>query len=468
MEAIQEDIDALVSLEQRITEAVRLLADLRGENNRLQGRLKTVEEEVRFIGAERDELRALSAEMEKENAGLGQEVRRLSAELDELRGERKQVKARIEKLLSQCRTITDDLAQNVRMGPARRRKDSSAAPARADMCHVGKRAVDPPGDVAEHALRERLCQIQEEGKVPLLSADMDDTFLPFGALLTETEIGLLVAYLESGGQIAINTLAPKEWFLLRVVEPMARAFHQRRRVHLLSRVHWIVSGGREIFVFDATQQSYRRIYAAAHGNKAEGLLRLARELGDAIAILALYGDCFGDPGNDGNAIGREGIPLVINVGADHSVVRSEVEQLFINTIEKGPRVILRHLAFVADRLRNPVAEAIPAVESTFAGAALEDRNGWHFGWTDFPDCPEEEPLEVQGHGSGFVWSWNREGICYVTPLLRRVDPQASGPTAYGARLPKGTTGFTFFWTGGDDARGGQLPGHWEGRDFLRS
>ena len=79
--AVQEDIDALVRLEQRITEAVQLLADLRGENNRLQGRLKTVEEEVRFTGAERDELRALSAEMEKENAGLGQEVRRLSAEL---------------------------------------------------------------------------------------------------------------------------------------------------------------------------------------------------------------------------------------------------------------------------------------------------------------------------------------------------------------------------------------------------
>src|ERR1035438_6870175 len=166
--AVQEDIDALVSLERRITEAVQLLADLRGENNRLRERLKTVEEEVRLTGAERDELRALSAEMEKENVGLGQKVRRLSAELDELRGERKQVKARIEKLLSQCRTITDDLAQNVRTGPARRSKDSSAAPARADLCHVGKCAVDPPEDVAEHALRKAPAPNSGRGKGPLV------------------------------------------------------------------------------------------------------------------------------------------------------------------------------------------------------------------------------------------------------------------------------------------------------------
>ena len=424
---------------------------------------------MRFARTERDELQALSAEIEKENGDFEQDFRRLSAEIDELRGKRKQVKAQIGKLLDQCRTIpTGDLVRNVQMDSARTHKDSSTAPARAGMCYVGKYAIDQPGDVAEHALRERLRQIQEKGKIPLLSADMDDTFLPFGALLTETEINLLLAYLENGGQIAINTLAPKEWFLLRVVEPLARAFHQKRRVCLLKRVHWIVSGGREIFVFDASQQSYRRIYAASHGNKAEGLLRLAQHLGDSIAILALYGDCFGDPGNDGNVIGREVIPLLINAGSDHPVARSEVEQLFINTIEKGPRVILRHLAFVTERLRDLVTEAIPPAESTFAVAASQDRNCWSFGLADFSGCPEEEPLEVRGHGSGFVWSWNREGMSYVTPLLRRVDSQALGPTAYGARLPEGTTGFTFFWTGGDDAKGGQSPGHWEGKDFLRN
>ena len=67
MEAVQEEsIDALGSLEQRITYAVELISNLRAENEELR---------QRFTGAQR--------------------------ELDELRNERKQVKARIEKLLGQ-------------------------------------------------------------------------------------------------------------------------------------------------------------------------------------------------------------------------------------------------------------------------------------------------------------------------------------------------------------------------------
>ncbi len=67
MEAVQEEsVDALESLEQRITHAVELITNLRTENEDLR---------QRFAGAQR--------------------------ELDELRNERKQVKARIEKLLGQ-------------------------------------------------------------------------------------------------------------------------------------------------------------------------------------------------------------------------------------------------------------------------------------------------------------------------------------------------------------------------------
>jgi FtsZ-binding cell division protein ZapB len=67
MESVQEEsIDALGNLEERITYAVELINNLRAENEELRRR---------FTGTQR--------------------------ELDELRNERKQVKARIEKLLGQ-------------------------------------------------------------------------------------------------------------------------------------------------------------------------------------------------------------------------------------------------------------------------------------------------------------------------------------------------------------------------------
>lgn len=66
MEAVQEEIDTLASLEERIHRAVELISTLRSENNELQ-----------------------------------RKVNDMSEELNTLRSERKQVKTRIEKLLSQ-------------------------------------------------------------------------------------------------------------------------------------------------------------------------------------------------------------------------------------------------------------------------------------------------------------------------------------------------------------------------------
>ena len=73
MEAVQESTDALGSLEERITRAVQVLMNLRNENQQLQ----------------------------KDKSELEQKVHQLSEEIDTLRGERKQVKTRIEKLLTQ-------------------------------------------------------------------------------------------------------------------------------------------------------------------------------------------------------------------------------------------------------------------------------------------------------------------------------------------------------------------------------
>jgi FtsZ-binding cell division protein ZapB len=72
-QAVQVGSDALASLEERITRAVQVLTTLRHENEHLQ----------------------------KDKDELQQRVQQLSDEVEALRGERKQVKARIEKLLTQ-------------------------------------------------------------------------------------------------------------------------------------------------------------------------------------------------------------------------------------------------------------------------------------------------------------------------------------------------------------------------------
>lgn len=73
MEAVQEGIDVLASLEERITRAVQVLTILRDQNEQLR----------------------------RDKSELEQKVQQLSTEVDTLRGERKQVKTRIEKLLTQ-------------------------------------------------------------------------------------------------------------------------------------------------------------------------------------------------------------------------------------------------------------------------------------------------------------------------------------------------------------------------------
>ena len=102
MEAVHEqDTDTLASLEERITRAVQAITQLRGENHKLQERLKATESELATTRNELGEAQALSAEFKKENGALEQRLQQTSDELSGLRGERKQVKARIEKLLGQ-------------------------------------------------------------------------------------------------------------------------------------------------------------------------------------------------------------------------------------------------------------------------------------------------------------------------------------------------------------------------------
>lgn len=101
MEAVQEGIDALADLEERINRAVQIITNLRNENSQLQQRLTTTQEELTSARAQLDEIQGSYTDFEKENGVLEQRLQRLSEELEGLRGERKQVKTRIEKLLNQ-------------------------------------------------------------------------------------------------------------------------------------------------------------------------------------------------------------------------------------------------------------------------------------------------------------------------------------------------------------------------------
>ena len=99
--AQEQGIDSLAHLEERITKAVQAITALRSENQQLQTRLKTALDELKAASGARDTGEARAIAMQRERDELNLRVKRLSDELDDLRGERKQVRTRIEKLLSQ-------------------------------------------------------------------------------------------------------------------------------------------------------------------------------------------------------------------------------------------------------------------------------------------------------------------------------------------------------------------------------
>ena len=239
-----------------------------------------------------------------------------------------------------------------------------------------------------------------------MSMDMDDTLLPFGKMINETELETVIAYAHAGGELAFNTLAPKEWFYLRVIDRLVHSLHGNDRTRVLSRLHWIVSGGQEIFVYDASNHGYQRIYAAAAGSKAEGLLHLLQHLNCDVALLAFYGDRFNDPGNDGNAVGRPEIPVVINVGADRQIPQPNTGQVFVNAVEKGPATTLRHMGFLTAKLGERFARGLPLEASTLRSESPAARRLWRFEASQHMG----KPHGVEVYGPGFLWSWNHQGL----------------------------------------------------------
>jgi len=102
METVQErSVDSLTSLEERITRAVHLITDLRAQNAALAKKVSALEEEVKAGAVTQHEMESHNAELMQERNDLEQKLKQQGNELDEIRGERKEVRTRIEKLLSQ-------------------------------------------------------------------------------------------------------------------------------------------------------------------------------------------------------------------------------------------------------------------------------------------------------------------------------------------------------------------------------
>ena len=99
--APEQSIDSLAHLEERITRAVQMISALRSENSQLQQCLKVAQDELKAASSSRDQATLSSTNLQRERDELSHRAQRLSEELDDLRGERKEVRMRIEKLLSQ-------------------------------------------------------------------------------------------------------------------------------------------------------------------------------------------------------------------------------------------------------------------------------------------------------------------------------------------------------------------------------
>lgn len=102
MELVQETgVDSLAHLEERITRAVHLITELRSQSATLTSKVAALEEQLNGATTTQHELESNNAGLLKERDDLEQKVKLQAQELDDVRGERKEVRTRIEKLLSQ-------------------------------------------------------------------------------------------------------------------------------------------------------------------------------------------------------------------------------------------------------------------------------------------------------------------------------------------------------------------------------
>jgi len=87
MDQVEQEVDSLSSLEERVVQAIQLVTRLKQEKDSLIA-------DIQVLTAEKDAAMKKASDAEAKSAGI-------AAELEAMRAERKQVRSRIEKLLGQ-------------------------------------------------------------------------------------------------------------------------------------------------------------------------------------------------------------------------------------------------------------------------------------------------------------------------------------------------------------------------------
>jgi len=340
------------------------------------------------------------------------------------------------------------------------------------------------------ALTDSMRTILSEEKRPILSLDLDDTLTPFGAHLDQRTTGILVNYLKKGGVLALNTLATKEFVYRRVIEHIMQELIRQDKLYLLENIFLIMAetdrmyDSKEILRYDTAINAYRRIFRTAHGTKGTALAWLMKCISpERASLLAYYGDNYNMFLNDATAIGMPQVHNVVNVGQDLDpqtvwlIAKACLEHGFYPMVEEaqhifntghgGTEATINDILKLTEMMpeRPDVERAVSRQEPSQADAV------WTFENKDSLTAGPEQTVKVlvgtPGHGApGFLWAgvknaggdWDKKKA-FLIPL--RLAPNGQ----HEAELPIECNVFTFFWTGGDDARSSWVPGHWEGRDY---
>jgi hypothetical protein len=300
------------------------------------------------------------------------------------------------------------------------------------------------------ALEGVLGTIRQTGRCVVVT-DLDEMLTAFsGADLEHTTIEVLADYLAAGGTLVFNTAAPFDWFYYRLLRPLTIELGPRSR--LLANVLLVLSGGKEIYVFE--DGAYRLVSRNTGNDMAAGfdaLVRLSRE-GRFPSVPELdpervvyIGDSSVTPtGIDYAMVGRVGI--VINIG---DALLEMPGQSIIN-LHRGYLRTIDLIITASAALKASGRAKVPELPPDVVDPVL-----WTFERKQFP---RDRRLRVRVGASGYVHAgvacadgtWDPVYNVPLTPL-----PDGG----YEAVLPSAVDRFTFFWTETPWMPG--HPGHWE-------
>ena len=124
------------------------------------------------------------------------------------------------------------------------------------------------------ALEQFLVTIRQTGRCVIVT-DLDEMLTAFsGGDLEHSTIEVLADYLAAGGVLVFNTGAPFDWFYYRLLRPLIVELGPRSR--LLANVLLVLSGGKEIYVFQ--DGAYRLVSGSTGKDKSEGFDALGETL----------------------------------------------------------------------------------------------------------------------------------------------------------------------------------------------